>query len=175
MEVLTAANNLAVRYLANKALQKEEALKEAAAIEDIMAQWRYCFTCAGKRCKDECLYNIFEEGMPEWKKATARAAREDHEVGIDVKDEASTATPTRSKQEEHRSPGTFYPRSSHVMPDVIKNLHKKAEVRIRTPGQPPAESYSGPTNSDILSRGPPVVSFQNEPISQLAKYWGNLQ
>ncbi len=116
LEVQTAANNLAVQYLANKALQKDEAQDEEAAIEDIMAQRRYCFTCAGKRCKDECLYNIFEEGMPEWKKATARAAREDHEVGIDVEGEANTATLTRNTQEEHRSPGTFFPLSSHVMP-----------------------------------------------------------
>ncbi len=43
--------------------------------------------------------------MPEWKKATARAAREDHEVGKDVKDESSMATLTQSEQEEHCSPG----------------------------------------------------------------------
>ncbi len=87
-------------------MRKEEAQDEEAAI-DIMAQCQYCFTCAGKRCKDESLYNIFEEGMSEWKKATARAASEDHEVGIDVKDEANTATLRQSAQEDHRSPGTF--------------------------------------------------------------------
>ncbi len=38
------------------------------------------------------LLNIFEEGMPEWKEATARAAREDHEVGRDVEGEANTVT-----------------------------------------------------------------------------------
>ncbi len=116
LEVPTAANNLAVRYLANKALKKDEAQDEEAAIEDIMAQRRYCFACAGKRCKDECLYNIFKEGMPEWKKATAGATREDHEVGIDVEGAANTATLTRSTPEEHQNPGTFFPRSSHVMP-----------------------------------------------------------
>ncbi len=149
LEVLTAANNLAVRYLANKALKKNEAQDEEAAIKDVMAQRRYCFTCAGKRCKDECLYKIFEEGMPEWKKATARAAREDHEVGLDVEGETNTATLTKNTQEEHRSPGTFFPR------------------RIRTPGQPAVESYSGPTNAVILNHSPPVVSFQNEPVSQV--------
>ncbi len=106
-----------------------------------MAQRPYCFTCAAKRCKNECLYNIFEEGIPLWKKKTARAAREDHEVGIDVKDEANIATLTQNTQEKHCSPRTFFRRSSHVMPGVVQNLHKKAEVRIWTPGQPPAESY----------------------------------
>ena len=53
------------------------------------------------------------------------------------------------------------------MPDVVQNLHKEAEVRIRIPGQPPAESYSWPTGGDILSPGPPVVSFQNKPTSQV--------
>ncbi len=37
LEVLTAANNLAVRYLANKALKKDEAQDEEAAIEEVMA------------------------------------------------------------------------------------------------------------------------------------------
>ncbi len=110
---------------------------------------------------------IHEEGMPEWKKATARAAREDHEVGIDVEGEANTATLTQNTQEEHRLPGTFFPRSSHVMPGVVQNVHNKAEVRIRTLGQPSAESYSGPTTADILNQSPPVVSFQNEPVSQV--------
>ncbi len=105
--------------------------------------------------------------MPEWKKATARAAREDHEVRVEVKDETNTATLTPNTQKSHRSPGTFFPRSSHVMPEAIHTLHRKAEVRVRTPGQPSAESYSGPTDKDMSDLKPPVVSFQNEPITRV--------
>ncbi len=132
---MSAANNLAVRYLANKALQREEAQEEEAAVEDLMAQRRYCFTFAGKRCKDECLYNIFEEGMPEWKKATARAAREDHEVGKTVKDESNTATLT---------PETFYPR----------NLTKCLT---------PSEIYTKPRYEFALQDGLPLKATQDQP------------